>query len=29
MKRIRRPIIREGSKLRAVEDGEVLPWGGG
>ena len=26
MKRIRRPVRREGSKLRVVEEGEVLPW---
>ena len=27
MKRIRRPMSREGSKLIVVEEGEVLPWG--
>ena len=26
MKRIRRPVMREGSKLRVAEEGEVLPW---
>lgn len=29
MKRIRRPTSKEGSKLKVVEEVEVLPWGRG